>query len=330
MNTPQIGAAHGRGASDERSEIRPLFGPPATASIDVWLADFDEHLRVVRGLGATTRAQQIRYVREFLSVAFSTGAIDWQALTVPVVVGFVTARAASGTRQAAKHAATALRGLFRFLVLRGMCAPALVAAVPTVPDWHARFLPKGLPDAEVDRLLQVSDTATSIGRRDHAILLCLVRLGLRAGEAAQLSLDDLDWRTGTLRLTAPKEGRATVLPLPVDVGRAVVAYLRSGRPASSERLVFLTHQTPTGRALSGSAVCQIVRRAWRRAGITGAGHGAHTLRHTLARRMVQSGAPLKEVADVLRHRHLDTTAVYSKVDLTTLATVGLPWPEVTK
>lgn len=302
------------------------LGP--VAPVAAWLAAFDAHLETARGLAVITRAQQIRYVREFLAATFGTGPVDFLRLSVPVLVGFVTARAATGRRQAAKHAASALRGFLRFLVMRGLCASTLVAAVPTVPDWRARFLPKGMPTADVDRILQVTDTATPLGRRDHALVLCLARLGLRAGEVAQLTLDDLDWRAGTLRVAAPKEGRAAVLPLPMDVGRAIGAYLRSERPATSDRHVFVTHKTPAGCAMSGSSVCAVVRRARRQAGLVGLGHGTHSLRHALAGRMVQAGSTLKEIADVLRHRHLDTTAIYTKVDLPSLATVALPWPEV--
>lgn len=313
-----------------RAEGQIIAAPPPgpAAPADAWLAAFDAHLRTARGLAVITRAQQTRYVREFLATTFGTGPVDFLALSVPVLVGFVTARAATGRRQAAKHAASALRGFLRFLVLRGLCASTLVASVPTVADWHARFLPKGMPTADVDHILQVTDTATTLGRRDHALVLCMARLGLRAGETAQLTLDDLDWRAGTLRLAAPKEGRTAVLPLPMDVGRAIGAYLRSGRPATSDRHVFLTHKTPAGGAMSGSAVCSVVRRARRRAGLVGVGHGTHSLRHALAGRMVQAGSTLKEIADVLRHRHLDTTAIYTKVDLPALATVALPWPEV--
>lgn len=304
----------------------PAPGPAAPA--EAWLAAFDTHLQTTRGLAVSTRAQQTRYVREFLTATFGTGPVDFVALSVPTLVGFVTARAATGRRQAAKHAASALRGFLRFLVLRGLCASTLVAAVPTVPDWRARFLPKGMPTADVDHIIQVTDTATPLGRRDHALVLCLARLGLRAGEAAQLTLDDLDWRAGTLRLAAPKEGRTAVLPLPMDVGRAITAYLRCGRPATSDRHVFVTHKTPAGCAMSGSSVCAVVRHACLRAGLVGVGHGTHSLRHALAGRMVQAGSTLKEIADVLRHRHLDTTAIYTKVDLAALATVALPWPEV--
>lgn len=309
-----------------------LASPPApgpATPIEDWLAAFDNHLRIVRGLAVATRAQQTRYVHEFLDAVFGVGPVDFAVVSVRVLVEFVTKRAAPGTRQAAKHAATALRSFLRFLVLRGACKPELVAAVPTVPDWHARFLPIGLPAAEVDSILRATDAATAIGRRDHAVTLCMVRLGLRAGEVAQLTLDDLDWRAGTLRVSSPKEGRGTVLPVPADVGRAIAAYARHGRPAGSDRHVFVTHNTPAGRPLSASAVCAVVRRACRRAGLPTVGHGAHALRHTLAGAMVQSGSTLKEVADVLRHRHLDTTAIYTKVDVSTLATVGLPWPEVT-
>jgi integrase/recombinase XerD len=302
--------------------------PRTVTPIEEWLAWFDEHLRSVRGLATVTRAHQVRYIREFLTATFGTATLDLHALSVPILVGFVSAKAGTGKRRAARYAATAIRGFLHFLVLRGICEPGLVAAVPTVPDWRARFLPKGLQEFEVSRLLEALGTDTPVGRRDLALLLCLTRLGLRVGEVAELTLDDLDWHNGTLRLATPKEKRTCLLPIPVDVGDAIVAYLSDGRPDSSDRRVFLVHKTPVGRAMSASAVCRVVCRAFHRAGFDGAGHGAHVLRHTLAGKMVNAGATLKEVADVLRHRHIDTTAVYTKVDLTTLRAVVLPWSEV--
>jgi integrase len=153
-------------------------------------------------------------------------------------------------------------------------------------------------------------------------------LGLRACEVAALSLDDLDWRVGTLRVSRGKERRASVLPLPARVGRALVGYLRHGRPHTDDRHVFVRHQLPVGQPLGSAAVKTAVRLAFIRARLTVPFKGAHVLRHTAATRMVRAGASLKQVADVLRHRCLETTAIYAKVDLAKLAEVALPWPKV--
>ncbi len=158
--------------------------------------------------------------------------------------------------------------------------------------------------------------------------LCLAQMGLRAGEVAALSLDDIDWRAGTLRLARAKERRASVLPLPAQVGRALVSYLRNGRPPTRGRQVFVRRRAPRGEPITSSSVSAVVRRAFTRARIDVPIRGAHVLRHTAATRMVRGGASLKEVADILRHRSLDTVMIYTKLDLPTLAEVAQPWPEV--
>lgn len=158
-------------------------------------------------------------------------------------------------------------------------------------------------------------------------MLCLGSLGLRAAEVAGLHLEDLDWRASTVHVRTRKTRRGDVLPMPRDVGQALVAYLRDGRPTAEDRHVFLVERS--GAPLRARAIRDVVRAALRRAGIAGlASTGSHVLRHTLATRMIRHGATLKEIADVLGHRCLDTTTIYAKVDLPALADVGLPWPEV--
>jgi site-specific recombinase XerD len=152
---------------------------------------------------------------------------------------------------------------------------------------------------------------------------------LRAGELAALELEDIDWREGTVRIRTRKTGRGAILPLPQNAGEAIVAYLRSGRPKTHDRHVFVLHRGAVGAAVSGPLVARVVRQALHRAGISPPTSGAHLLRHTLATRMVQAGAHLGEVADILGHRSLNTTATYAKVDLPSLGDVPLPWPEVT-
>jgi len=158
--------------------------------------------------------------------------------------------------------------------------------------------------------------------------LCLAQMGLRAGEVAALSLDGIDWRAGTLLLARAKERRTSVLPLPAQVGRALVSYLRNGRPPTQARQLFVRHRAPLGEPMTSSGVSAVVRRAFARAQIDVAIRGAHVLRHTAATRMVRAGVSLKEVADLLRHRSLDTVMIYTKLDLPTLAEVAQPWPEV--
>ena len=158
--------------------------------------------------------------------------------------------------------------------------------------------------------------------------LCLWQLALRVGEVVALRLDDVVWRTGTVHIGTGKSRRTAVMPLPVDVGRAIAAYLREGRPTTTDRHIFVTHALPVGRPLESSAARQRIRRAFQRADLAVPSRGTHTLRHTAATSMTCQGASLKEVADVLRHRNLDTTVIYARVDVPALRSVALPWPEV--
>jgi integrase len=161
------------------------------------------------------------------------------------------------------------------------------------------------------------------------MVLCLATLGLRPGELADLRLEDLDWRRGTIELRTRKTRGGAVLPLPHEAGRAIVAYLRRQRPPTDERRVFVKLVGPhRGEPISSGAVSEVVVRALRRAGVDSPIAGAYVFRHTVAGRLVRQGASLKEVADFLGHRSLDTTAIYAKLDLPALREVALPWPEV--
>ena len=178
-------------------------------------------------------------------------------------------------------------------------------------------------------MLASFDVSTPCGQRDQAIVQCLATLGLRPGEVADLCLDDIDWRGGTLQIRARKNRRGAVLPLPRVVGQALVAYLSRERPATDERRMFVEHLGDRrGKPLSSPAVSRVAARAVRRAAVDAPHAGANVFRHTVASRMVREGASLKEVADVLGHRSLDTTTVYAKLDLPRLREVALPWPEV--
>jgi site-specific recombinase XerD len=186
-------------------------------------------------------------------------------------------------------------------------------------------LPHHLSTEEIDRVLAASGDTAREGRRDRAIATLLVRLGLRAGEVAALGLDDIDWTQGCVRICGTKSGRDRSLPLAHDVGQPVVAYLRHARPASSSRNVFLRVRPPYG-PLRSSSISAIIQRLGLRAGIDASRRGAHALRHTAATLMVRRGASFKQVADVLGHARLETTAIYAKLDIETLAQVALPWP----
>jgi site-specific recombinase XerD len=202
-------------------------------------------------------------------------------------------------------------------------------AVPRAAQWRLATIPQVLSTEQLATLLSAFDRSSASGRRDYAIALCFARLGLRASEVAAVRLDDINWRASVLTVAAGKSRRVDRLPLPAPVATAVAAYLRRGRPATSVREVFVHHRAPIGAPLGATGVRGAMRRAYQRAGFDPRMTGTHVLRRTVATRLLRAGASMKEIADVLRHRALDTTAIYAKVDLPALRMVALPWPEVT-
>jgi integrase len=219
-----------------------------------------------------------------------------------------------------------LRSFLAYLFQKGRTRINLASAVPSVAGWRLSELPRYLEGAQVEQILRNCDRRCKIGKRDYAMLLLFARLGLRVGEVARLALTDIDWRAGELRVHG-KGGRVDRLPLPTDVGQAIVDYLRKGRPRCSARLVFIQGQVPhVGFADSPASLCGIVRRALARARIQGRHGGAHVLRHSLATRMLANGGSLAEIGRVLRHQHIQTTEIYAKVDLSALRAMTHPWP----
>lgn len=303
---------------------RPESPPtPVEAFIELYRA----HLRTDRGLAESTCSYRLRYARGFLRGRFGDGPVCWATLRPEDLMTFTAAYAARCRPGSAQVAACSLRSLLRFLQLHGHCTPALVAAVPHIPSWSLDHLPRTMSEDQLRRFLSGFDRTTPTGRRDYAMARCQVDLGLRASEVIALRLEDLDWRRGTLRIAGGKVGRARELPLPQEVGRAIAEYLRRDRPVTTSRHAFVRHTVPAGGAIGPALIRGVIRRAFAR--VEGCTHlaGTHILRHTAATRLHRRGASLKEVADLLGHRSLDTTAIYTKVDLPALAAVALPWPE---
>lgn len=238
---------------------------------------------------------------------------------------FVLGQGAKHGRHYTKLLVTAMRMFLRFLAIHGDCKAELVDSIPTVAEWRLSALPRGLPPGDVEILLASCDDSGSVGARDQAILLLLCRLGLRAGEVAELRFGDLDWRSSTLRLLG-KGRRETLLPLPQEIENAILAYLDGGRPPFNDDHVFLRALAPWG-PIHRSAVADIVDRALQRASITGApSKGAHMLLHSAASALLRQGSTLDAIGAVLRHRSVETTALYAKVDLDALLTIAQPWP----
>jgi integrase/recombinase XerD len=300
----------------------------APSPVDKVVNDFNAYLLDTRGAAAATCRIYVSYARRFLDVCFGAGEVDLRRLGAKDLIAFVLRQTRECAPATAAVVRTGLRSFLRFAQLHDLCDVDLAAAVPRVARWRRANLPRGLSEEQLAVLLAAFDLTTPAGRRDHAMVVCMAWLGLRANEVATLLLDDLDWRSGTLRVGRGKERRASLLPLPVPVGRALVGYLRHGRPRTSDRHVFVRHQLPTGQPMTSSGVTAVVGRAFERSRLEVPSRGAHTLRHTAATRMVRGGASIKEVADILRHRCLETTMIYAKVDLAALGEVALPWPEV--
>lgn len=290
-----------------------------------WAASYVDYLRDVAGAADATRARHLPTVRRFIAACLGQGAPDWTGLSVQRVAEFIREEAARRTGHGRKAPASATRSFLRFLAWRGAAPSGLDRAIPSVRRARHASLPPHLSSEQLARLLERAASPGPAQHRDRAILLLLADLGLRAGEVAVIELDDVDWRAGQLRLRAGKCRRERVLPLPQEAGAALAEYLQHGRPPCRERRVFLTLADPA-RPFQAPAVAAVVRRSLKRAGIPlGRLTGAHMLRHTAASRMVNGGASFKDVADVLGHRSLQTTGIYAKLDLHTLAAVALPW-----
>jgi integrase/recombinase XerD len=286
---------------------------------------FHDYLLTERGLDPRTAGRYVGLAQAFLAQQFVPESGQLRRLTSAEVTAFVVDRCHQPRPRSAKLMVTALRSLLRFLHLEGVTAQSLVEAVPTVAGWKLAGLPRGLDPDQVRALLTAGQARVgAVGSRDRAILTVLARLGLRVGEVAALSLGDIDWHRGEIAVRG-KGNRHERLPLPTDVGQAIVAYLEHGRHRGGpDRAVFLAVRAPY-RRLSPGAVTQIVVRTAGRAGlgwVTG-----HRLRHSVAGNLLQAGAGLGEIGQLLRHQHTQTTMVYAKVDDIMLRRVVRPWPK---
>ena len=300
----------------------PLPIPADLPAVEVLLGEYENYLTQERALAPVTLPAYLHIARQFLSVKRGKKRLVLHRLRALDITSFILRESSSGSVNYAKKRVTVLRSLLRYLHVRGDLAADLTTAVPAVAGRRLVGLPKGLLPEEVRRLLQCCDRRSSVGRRNFAVLLLMVRLGVRASEVANLRLEDLHWRRGELVIRG-KRRREDRLPLPADVGDALVSYLKRGRPRTAARQLFLRVRAPHGE-VNPSAVKAIVREAGRRIGLVPL--GAHRLRHSAATQMLQNGASLSQIAQVLRHQRLDTTAIYAKVDRKRLRDLGRPWP----
>lgn len=281
--------------------------------------DYRYWLVTERSLAASTVKYYVAGARLFLSEVDER---DLKSLTLGEVTGFVVRHCPRLSVGNAKNLATSLRSLLGYLYLQGLTDRQLASAVPAPSGPHGGSLPRWLGADDLAALLDDGADTTAVGRRDHAIVVMLARLGLRAAEVAALKLHDVDWRAGEI-IVRGKGDRVERLPLPVDVGEALVAYLHYGRPPTACRALFVAPNRPW-MGLAASTIAGVVRRACVRSGV--APVGAHRLRHSAATAMLRAGASLEEVGQVLRQRSTQVTALYAKVDFVALRNLAMPWP----
>jgi site-specific recombinase XerD len=311
-----------------RSGIIAPPSPPTPHPFVTTLEGFDRYLRDVRGLAPSSRQQSVAHARiliDWLRERYAQEALARLAGTD--VLEFISDRVSRyRSRSSRAHVCSTTRGFLKYLHSSGTIATDLARTVPRVSTPRLASLPRGLPWEQVRALIDGIDTSHPDGMRDKAVLLLLATLGVRSGELRALEFNHIKWQAGEIRLPRTKSRRERVLPLLHEVGVALADYVLHGRPAVAVPQVFLRHGPRPGPLGTGNTVIWIVRRHLQRAGIQQPRGGAHLLRHSLATRMVNAGVPIKSVADVLGHVSIDTTAIYTKVDTTTLATVALPFP----
>lgn len=305
--------------------VAPALPLPLSPT-DQMLERFRAYLDHQHGLSPRSCTAYVRFTRPFLHDMSITQPSDFAELAPTDVLGYVERHARDASAATAVAMCSRLRSFLRYLQVEGLIAHDLAACVPSVKKWRHTALPTYLSAAQLDQVLQHCDQSTASGRRDYAVLLLLARLGLRAQEVATLTLDDIDWRAGHFRILG-KGRQQAIMPLPPDVGAAIAAYLKSGRPVSDRRQLFLRVHPPHTGFPPTSGIRDIAARTLRRAGISDIAHrGSHIFRHSLATELLRSGAALTQISQVLRHKDHNTTRIYAKVDLASLHTLSLPWP----
>jgi len=298
-------------------------------TLSVYVADelrhYDEHLRDVRGLSAGTRRHSAVIVGRFLRRKFAERPIDITKLRPEDIRRFLADQLeVRRTPSNASQLASALRSYFRYRTTRGDQLGKLTAVITNPVHWKLASLPRALKPDEAERLLQSFTTVRRSPKLGYAIVRCALDMGLRTGEIARLMIGDVDWEAGTVMLRGTKSLRQDILPLPMGTGQALADYLQHERPRSGHPAIFVRCLGGCDHPVTSTGIQKLIKRAGRRIGLTN--FSAHALRHTLACRLVENGGSLKEVADVLRHRSLETTRIYAKLDTPKLSAVPLPWP----
>ena len=284
-----------------------------------------EHLRRDRGLNEGTISNHKRCIEEFLSFYFADAEVNISQITPISIYDYIGMLPRTRSNSKRGDACTTLRGYFRFLQLHGIQTSHLVNAVPVVPALRTALSPNVMTSSDLDRLLDSIDCSQATGKRNYAAVVCMCDLGMRVGDVARLSLDDIDWKKGLVRVANHKKNSPYWLPMPKRLGKALADYLVDGRPSSQFRAIFLRHAHPVGMPVTVHSLKTAVRRIWDCSGMHDRFSGTHILRHSAATRMKQNGVALKSIADVLGHLALQTTTLYAQVDLPALRRTAQPW-----
>lgn len=294
--------------------------------VEQCLRVFGRHLCDERGLDAGSIINHCRYVRLFLKERFTDGEVKLGDLRASDIVYFIQHQALPEHRSRSKQIAAAMRAFLHYVFQAGAVDMDLSPAIPRVPNWRMTAIPRAIAPDQVRRALASCDRRTAMGRRDYAILLLLSRLGLRSTEVISLKLDDIDWKMGTLTVNG-KGRRVDRLPLPADIGRAIVTYLQHGRPKSSSRHLFLRAVAPFSGFRGPASLTSLIVRVLRRANVRDSpSKGTHQFRFGLASEMLRRGASISEIGHVLRHRLVQTTMIYTKIDVRSLRELAARWP----
>lgn len=298
----------------------------STPLLEDLLRRYEHHLHQVCGLSKSTIGYCLRYARELLE-QFGVGRVRQLGACSPAwIAQYVSTTGRKCKPSSGRVLASSTRSFLRFLLLNGLIQQDLGAAVPSFANWRLASLPRTVSRAELERLVAASGDATVIGRRDKAVLLCMTDLGMRAADVAALQKDGVDLAAGVLRLRRPKRRDQIQVPMTKRLARAIGTYLEQGRPACATPALFVTHRAPVGASLKPIGIRGIVVRRAAQAGLGDRIRGTHVIRHSVATHLVNTGASIKQIADLLGHRSIDTTAIYAKVDLGSLTKVALPWP----
>jgi len=301
--------------------------PPKASFIDREITSYTEFLRQKRALADNSVANHVFTIRPFLEAMFGKGPIRPGRVEPNDVHRYVLKQRDRHSLETVLGRNGQLRSFFRYWTLTGYDSKRLLGAIPKFRV-QQRCLPHAIINEEdYDTLYSAFDRTTATGRRDYAAVRCMADLGMRVGDVTILTLDDINWRKGEIRIPNAKEGMPLWLPLPEALGEALADYVRHGRPKSTSRVIFLRHVTPCWAPYSNGMIRAAFRKASKRAGLPGKCGGTHTLRHSLATHLRRSKAPVKDMADVLGHRALQSTTAYAQIDLPALRAVAQPWPE---